>query len=78
MAAVAAIVAGGGFRPGYCHGKTDDYGWSAAEDIVHVHDLHATIMHQLGIDHTKLTVRSQGRDFRLTDVAGRVEERLLV
>ncbi|HIE72103.1 MAG TPA: DUF1501 domain-containing protein, partial [Planctomycetes bacterium] len=59
------------------HGKTDEYGWSAAEDIVHVHDLHATILHQLGIDHSKLTVRSQGRDFRLTDVAGRVEKKLL-
>lgn len=75
--ACSAIVAGGGFRPGYAHGKTDEYGWSAAEDIVHVHDLHATILHQLGIDHSKLTVRSQGRDFRLTDVAGRVEKKLL-
>jgi hypothetical protein len=75
--ACSAIVAGGGFRLGYAHGKTDEYGWSAAEDIVHVHDLHATILHQLGIDHSKLTVRSQGRDFRLTDVAGRVEKKLL-
>jgi hypothetical protein len=59
------------------HGKTDDWGWSASEDIVHVHDLHATILHQLGIDHQKLTVRAQGRDFRLTDVAGKVVAPLL-
>jgi len=75
--ACAALVAGGGFKGGYAHGKTDDWGWSAAEDIVHMHDLHATILHQLGIDHEKLTVRSQGRDFRLTDVAGKVVHDLL-
>ena len=75
--ACSAIVAGGGFKGGYAHGKTDEWGWSAAEDIVHVHDLHATILHQLGVNHEKLTVRSQGRDFRLTDVAGRVEKKLL-
>ncbi|HEU4417983.1 MAG TPA: DUF1501 domain-containing protein [Planctomycetota bacterium] len=75
--ACSVLVAGGGFRPGYAHGKTDDWGWSATEDIVHVHDLHATILHQLGLDHLKLTVRSQGRDFRLTDVAGKVVKELL-
>ena len=75
--ACSVLVAGGGFRSGHVHGKTDDWGWSASEDIVHVHDLHATILHQLGIDHTKLTVRAQGRDFRLTDVAGKVLPSLL-
>lgn len=75
--ACSVVVAGGGFRKGHAHGKTDDWGWSAVEDIVHVHDLHATILHQLGLDHLKLTVRSQGRDFRLTDVGGRVVKELL-
>ncbi len=65
-------MAGAGVKPGISHGQTDDLGYHAAEKIVHVHDLHATILHQLGIDHQKLTVRAQGRDFRLTDVAGRV------
>jgi hypothetical protein len=75
--ACSVLVAGGGFRRGYAHGRTDDWGWSAEHDIVHVHDLHATILHQLGIDHAKLTVRAQGRDFRLTDVAGKVVPQLL-
>ena len=75
--ACSVLVAGGGFKAGHVHGKTDDWGWSASEDIVHVHDLHATILHQLGIDHTKLTVRAQGRDFRLTDVGGKVLHPLL-
>jgi hypothetical protein len=71
------LVAGGGFKAGHAHGATDEWGWSAASDIVHVHDLHATILRQLGIDHQKLTVRAQGRDFRLTDVAGKVLPALL-
>ncbi|HEX5051867.1 MAG TPA: DUF1501 domain-containing protein [Planctomycetota bacterium] len=75
--ACSLLVAGGGFRGGHAHGRTDDWGWSATEDIVHVHDLHATILNQLGLDHLKLTVRAQGRDFRLTDVAGRVVPELL-
>jgi len=75
--ACSVMVAGGGFRRGYAHGATDDWGWSAQDDIVHVHDLHATILRQLGIDHEKLTVRAQGRDFRLTDVAGKVVPDLL-
>ena len=70
-------VAGGGFRPGLTFGKTDELGYNIAEDPVDVHDLHATILHQLGIDHTKLTYRFQGRDFRLTDVAGNVIEKLV-
>lgn len=77
LLAVGSIVADGGFKLGYAHGKTDDFDWSATEDIDHVHDLHATTPHQLGIDHTKLTVRSQGRDSRLTDVADRVEQKLV-
>jgi hypothetical protein len=70
-------VAGGGFKPGITFGKTDELGYNIAEDPVDVHDLHATILHQMGIDHTKLTYRFQGRDFRLTDVAGNVIDRLI-
>jgi hypothetical protein len=65
-------MAGGGFKPGISYGRTDELGYNIAEDAVDVHDLHATILHQMGIDHTKLTYRFQGRDFRLTDVAGNV------
>ena len=75
--ACSTFVAGGGFRRGFAYGRTDDWGWSAVENIVHVHDLHATILHQLGLDHLRLTVRAQGRDFRLTDVAGKVVRDLL-
>lgn len=70
-------VAGGGFKPGITFGKTDALGYNIAEDPVDVHDLHATILHQMGIDHTKLTYRFQGRDFRLTDIAGNVVDRLI-
>jgi uncharacterized protein (DUF1501 family) len=70
-------LAGGGIKGGTIHGKTDDFGFKVAENPVHVHDLHATILHLLGIDHTKLTYRYSGRDFRLTDVAGRVITELL-
>ena len=70
-------LAGGGIKPGITHGGTDEFGFNAVEDRVHVHDLHATILHLLGFDHTQLTFRSQGRDFRLTDVHGTVVERLL-
>ncbi|MCC2669470.1 MAG: hypothetical protein K0Q72_1941 [Armatimonadetes bacterium] len=65
-------LAGGGIRGGVVHGATDEYGWHAEQDKVHVHDLHATILHQMGIDHTKLTYRHAGRDYRLTDVYGEV------
>jgi hypothetical protein len=61
-------LAGGGFKAGYIHGTTDEFGFGAAADPVHVHDLHATILHQLGLDHERLSVRSQGLDFRLTGV----------
>ena len=65
-------VAGGGFRKGYMHGVTDDLGLAGVDQIKHVHDLQATILHQMGIDHERLTYRFQGRDFRLTDIAGEV------
>ncbi len=70
-------AAGGGFRPGMTYGKTDDFGYEVIDQQVHVHDLHATILHQLGFDHEKLTFRFQGRDFRLTDVHGRVVHEVL-
>jgi hypothetical protein len=65
-------LAGGGVKGGHRHGATDDYGYYAVEDKVHIHDLHATVLHLLGLDHERLTYRYAGRDFRLTDVAGRV------
>jgi hypothetical protein len=70
-------MAGGGIKPGITLGKTDDFGFNGVEDVVHVHDLQATILHLLGFDHTRLTYRSQGRDFRLTDVHGNVVQKLL-
>ena len=70
-------MAGGGVKGGMELGKTDDLGFNAVEDKVHVHDLNATILHLLGFDHTKLTTRSQGRDFRLTDVHGNVVNKSL-
>jgi hypothetical protein len=71
-------LAGGGTKPGMVLGETDDLGFNVTKDKVHVHDLHATILHLLGFDHTKLTYRFQGRDFRLTDVHGNVVKQLLV
>ncbi|MDE0126971.1 MAG: DUF1501 domain-containing protein [Bryobacterales bacterium] len=65
-------MAGGGIKGGHSYGATDELGYNAVENVVHVHDLHATILHLFGIDHTKLTYRFQGRDFRLTDVHGKV------
>lgn len=65
-------LAGGGFRPGMIYGLTDELGLSVVENKSHVHDLQATLLHQLGLDHRKLTFRFQGRDFRLTDVGGEV------
>jgi hypothetical protein len=70
-------VAGGGFRGGLAHGETDDYGYNIVRDPVSVHDLHATLLHCLGLDHERLTYRFQGRDFRLTDVHGTVVKALL-
>ena len=70
-------MAGGGIKPGIVHGATDEFGYFAEEDKVHVHDLNATILHCLGMNHEKFTFRHQGRDFRLTDVHGQVVENLL-
>lgn len=70
-------MAGGGSKPGITYGESDDFGYNVAADPVHIHDLHATMLHLLGIDHMKLTFQFQGRDFRLTDVHGKVIDRLL-
>ena len=70
-------LAGGGVKPGLTLGASDDFGFNVTQDKVHVHDLHATILHLLGFDHTKLTYRFQGRDYRLTDVAGKVVGQLV-
>jgi hypothetical protein len=70
-------LAGGGMKPGFTYGATDDYGYNITADPVHVHDLHATILHCLGIDHTRLTFKFQGRYHRLTDVHGNVVKELL-
>ena len=71
------LLAGGGLKTGIKYGKTDDYGYYAVEDMVHVHDLHATMLHLLGIDHKRLTYKYAGRDFRLTDVSGNVVKGIL-
>jgi uncharacterized protein (DUF1501 family) len=70
-------IAGGGMKPGITFGETDDYSYNIVKDPVHVHDLQATILHCLGIDHKRLTYRFQGRDFRLTDVDGEVVRQVL-
>jgi hypothetical protein len=70
-------LAGGGIKPGLTLGSSDELGFNAVEDRVHVHDLHATLLHLLGFDHTRLTFRFQGRDFRLTDVHGKLVDKLL-
>ena len=70
-------LAGGGVKGGHAHGATDEFGFAAVDDKVHVHDLHATILRLMGIDHEKLTYRYAGRDFRLTDVHGNVIRSIL-
>lgn len=70
-------LAGGGIKKGHVHGKTDELGFNVIQDQVHVHDLNATLLHLLGFDHTRLTYRYQGRDFRLTDVHGKIVEGIL-
>ena len=70
-------LAGGGMKPGITYGATDEFGYHTTENPVHVHDLHATILHQMGIHHDRLIFRTQGRDFRLTDVAGKVVKSIL-
>ena len=70
-------MAGGGVKGGIVHGATDEFGYYAVQDKVHVHDLHATILHLLGLDHKRLTYRFSGRDMRLTDVAGELVPKLM-
>jgi hypothetical protein len=70
-------MAGGGVKAGFTLGETDELGFAPVSDRVHIHDVQATILHLLGLEHTKLTFRFQGRDFRLTDVAGKVITKLL-
>ena len=72
------FMAGGGVKPGFSYGETDDYGYYAVKDKVHVHDLHATLLYLLGLDHERLTFRQDGRDFRLTDVSGNVIHDIMV
>jgi hypothetical protein len=71
-------LAGGGIKPGTIWGETDEFSYNIVRDPVHIHDLHATILHCLGIDHTRLTYKFQGRYYRLTDVHGNVVKGLLV
>ena len=75
--AFSVWLAGGGIKPGIVVGQTDELGYNVIEDPVDVHDLHATILHLMRLDHTKLTYRFQGRDFRLTDVSGNTVKKLL-
>ncbi|MFM7751024.1 MAG: DUF1501 domain-containing protein, partial [Opitutaceae bacterium] len=72
----SVLLAGGGFKPGFAYGETDEFGHFAVENKVHMHDLHATILHQLGLNHEQLTFRHSGRDYRLTDVSGEVVREL--
>jgi uncharacterized protein (DUF1501 family) len=76
-ACFSSWLAGGGVKGGITYGETDEIGATVATDLCHVHDFHATILHLLGIDHTKLTYRHGGRDYRLTDVHGNVASRIL-
>ncbi|MDM4016947.1 DUF1501 domain-containing protein [Roseiconus lacunae] len=73
----SVVLSGGGSKPGFAYGNTDEFGYYAREDRVHMHDLHATMLHLMGVDHTKLTYRYAGRDFRLTDVHGKVVDGVL-
>jgi hypothetical protein len=70
-------MAGAGVKKGIVHGATDEFGWHSVENKVHVHDLHATILHLMGIDHEKLTYQYGGRNYRLTDVYGNVVKEIL-
>ncbi len=70
-------LAGGGVRGGLTYGATDEFGFAAVENKMHVHDLHATMLHLMGIDHERLTYRYSGRDFRLTDVHGRIVKEII-
>ena len=77
MSGFSIFLAGGGFKPWVAYGHTDEFGANAIENPMSVHDLHATILHQMGIDHEELTFRYGGRDHRLTDVHGHVIEEIL-
>jgi len=77
MQGFSMFLAGGGVQGGVTHGATDELGYAATEDVVHVHDLHATMLHLLGVDHERLTYQYRGRDFRLTDVHGKVVQQIL-
>ena len=70
-------LAGGGVKPGLTYGETDEYGYNITQQPVHIHDLHATILHLFGVDHERLTYRFQGRRYRLTDVHGKVVKGIL-
>jgi hypothetical protein len=70
-------MAGGGVKPGYSHGETDDFSYNIVKDPVHIHDFNATLLHLIGVDHEKLTFRYQGRDFRLTDVHGNLVKEVM-
>ena len=71
------FMAGGGVKPGITYGATDEFGYHAVEDRMHIHDFHATILHLMGLDHERLTYHYGGRDFRLTDVHGVVAKKIL-
>ena len=71
------FLCGGGIQPGMRYGATDELGYFAVDNVFHVHDMHATMLHLLGIDHERLTYRYRGRDFRLTDVHGQVVQEIL-
>jgi len=75
--AFSVWMAGGGVKGGQVIGQTDDLGWGIVQDPIHINDFHATILHLFGLDHTRLTYRFHGRDFRLTDVAGKVVNKVL-
>jgi uncharacterized protein (DUF1501 family) len=75
--AMSVWLAGGGIKGGHVHGTTDDFGFNVTENPVHVHDLNATLLHLLGFDHMRLTHRFQGRDYRLTDVHGKIVQGIL-
>ena len=70
-------MAGGGIKPGMTYGETDDYGYNIVKDPMHVHDLQATMLHLMGIDHTRMIYKHQGRRYRLTDIAGNVIHNVL-
>ena len=75
--AFSTWMAGGGVKRGFAYGRTDELGYGVVEDPMHIHDFNATILHLLGVDHEQLTFKSQGRQYRLTDIAGKVAEKIL-